>query len=488
MSNQPNVYDALTARWTPLDPLELPDCPHALPSSSSSSSSSDMKPLRLNCLTYNTFSSSPTHTLSQSTALLSLLRHSTADIIALQEVSATFFSRLEEQDWVRQGYAITTPQGFWAVAGQGRRGPKSKDGEREACVLMMRKGMMGKGSEVGCFRMDRARDEQGKAAIYAKLFSEGDEQLRILTSHFTSLPENASTRLSQYRACLSFLTRPSTSSSSSRPPLLLLGDFNASAESELSLFPTSSLKLRDSFRPPRIPPGVKRSREEEIEERFRASPTFGHLYPWVSAGSRKPRRPRRIDRVYVAPGEGGGGGGGGSVEVVQYKQIGQAPLEGKGERDRLGKGGRRYASDHEGVWVEVEWGGTDSGRRAEEVGEEVEPPVLDPHLELFRFGRPFAARPHPFDSVRVRKISLTRVLLFFHLPSASSVPTSSTLYSSSPISTFALAFVTFVIVGRRGDYGSAEDEPAPLEATCLLQSRVRRASRLWGNLDHGRLR
>ncbi|GAA6035253.1 hypothetical protein JCM8097_008785 [Rhodosporidiobolus ruineniae] len=362
------VWDSRNHQWTTQDDLDSPASTRLAPSPSSS-------PTSLSFLTYNTFSSSPTHSPLQSTAVLDLLRSARADVIALQEVTAAFFRRLQDQAWVQQAYVLAnTPEGFWTVAGKDGRGPGSKPGEREACVVLVRKDLVGRGSRVELVKLPRASDEGGKAAVVVNLHSGGREQLRLFTSHFTSLSTNAPIRSAQYQLALSLLSSPSTasttSSSSPEPLRVLLGDFNASSPSELALFPSSSLHLQDACASPSSSTSKSKKRprgneEEETEEAFRARPTFGHLYPWVTASSRKPRKPRRIDRVYFSAGEK-------AVRVKSYIHLGAAPLvnphTGARERDRLGKGGWGYASDHEAVRVVLEIRGGQDGQGGEDEG------------------------------------------------------------------------------------------------------------------------
>ena len=58
----------------------------------------------------------------------------------------------------------------------------------------------------------------------------------------------------------------------------------------------------------------------------------------------KPRKPRRIDRIFV----------GKMTRFSQYRELGGNAIE--GERDQLGKNGRRYPSDHLAVGVKIEMG------------------------------------------------------------------------------------------------------------------------------------
>lgn len=214
-------------------------------------------------------------------------------------------------------------------------------------------------------------------------------QLRLVTSHFSALPERAALRSRQYQLCADFLAEGQHPAS--RPPALafprvFLGDTNASSASELDpLTSDARLGLVDAARAassgavvPPLRPGAS-----ETDADFRAAPTFGHLYPYVRAGAHsRPRKVRRIDRVYVSsapsstfrssPALGRSSGGASSAameiddaqtsdlsagamaaEVLSYDHLGSEPLEGKDERDRLGRDGRRYASDHEAVVVEL---------------------------------------------------------------------------------------------------------------------------------------
>ncbi|GAA5824846.1 hypothetical protein JCM3770_001142 [Rhodotorula araucariae] len=315
---------------------------------------------RLAILTYNTWSSAPTHTLAQSRAVLAVVRDARADVVALQEVTARFFALMCDEPWLRTGgWVLTTPDAFWRVAGKGAK-HRGKDGESEACVLLVRQGLLGRGSELRMTRLERAKDEGGKAAIALKLFSHGEERVRLASSHFTSLPVNASLRARQYDTCLSFLSTPAPARSGRRPgaPLrLFLGDFNASTASELLPLSEPPHTLADACpSAPAIaahaqPSGAAAAAAAAHAASFAAPPTFGHLYPWVTAHARKARKPRRIDRVYYA-GEG--------ARVRRYEHRGgEQAVEGR--RDRTGRGGQSWASDHEAVRVEVEWGGCTAG-------------------------------------------------------------------------------------------------------------------------------
>ncbi|GAA5979916.1 hypothetical protein JCM10908_001464 [Rhodotorula pacifica] len=408
------AYDRPSSRWTPLDPSSLPLRSPAL--------------ARVRLLTYNTFSCDPLHTASQTRALLAVLGKARADIVALQEVSEGFYRAL--QKWAhspassvgashdrkkeRGEWVMTSLEQAWSVQGpEAPKGPRRKKGQREACVLLLRKGVLARGSEVRMVKLEKARDEGGKAAIGLRVVSEGKEVLRLVTSHFSALPQNASLRARQYRSCLSFLSSPSTTTTIATiaPICIFMGDTNASAPAELEPLSEGPIPLVDAITlvspsassrdpPPRhqngstLPhahPPVQPLSITESEASFRARPTFGHLYPYVHASARgRPRKVRRIDRVYIGTASTGssgtsaaGGGGAGAIAslrkngnhalafpstedcatftdttrtlyVIEYAHLGGEPLEGKQERDRLGKGGKRYASDHEAVLVELQ--------------------------------------------------------------------------------------------------------------------------------------
>ncbi|BGP29108.1 hypothetical protein JCM10296v2_000846 [Rhodotorula toruloides] len=328
-------------------------------------------------MTYNTFSSSPTHTRAQSLALASLIADSGCAFVALQEISVQFYRFLLAQPSFRDsGYAISTPEEYWRVSGRGSA-QRGKEGAREACVVLVKEGLLGRGSEVRVGRLGRGRDEGGKAAVGVRVFSGGREVLRLATSHFSSLPFNAPLRTRQFRTCLSFLSQRFSSPSSSvadfaastradaQPVCILLGDFNASNGAEFdTLTSNSSLALVDAFDlffRPHSPSHAKKSKkrarsqreqggDEDEADSFRTRPTFGHLYPWIRPPSSlktrtlKPREVRRIDRVYL--------GSHSRMQVRGYEHRGGQPLE--GETDGCGRDGRMFASDHEAVVVEVD--------------------------------------------------------------------------------------------------------------------------------------
>lgn len=150
----------------------------------------------------------------------------------------------------------------------------------------------------------------------------------------------------------------STSPLGCRPTRILLGDFNASTAGEFDTITSHpALTLVDAFdvctsgSHSRSKKGKKAEKADTADDTFRSPPTFGHLYPWIRPPSSlktrnpKPRKVRRIDRVYVEPGR--------SARVRRYEHLGGRPLEG-GERDECGRDGGVFASDHEGVLVEVD--------------------------------------------------------------------------------------------------------------------------------------
>ncbi|GAA5866650.1 hypothetical protein JCM3774_001947 [Rhodotorula dairenensis] len=412
-----------TQPWTALDPSRMPLTAPALVTQTSDET------VTLRLLTYNTFSADPSHTASQTAALLAVLDRAKADLVALQEVSEPFYRAV--QRWAAaaapagRGWSMTSLREVWDVQGpeahrlEGATGPRStKRGQKEACVLLVRTALVGRGTEVRIAKLDRADhedDNRRKAAIGFRLVHRGHEVLRLVTSHFSALPQNAALRSRQYRTCLSFLSsayRGATGApyddpgTGTGPVCVLLGDMNASAPGELALISEPPLSLVDAytlapFRPPGPSGGqypskgthieqqgrigqkaaaatatVSVSGEAETEASFRQRPTFGHLYPFVHASARgRPRKVRRIDRVYISapavsssatlPSTAAAAAEGKAqartrspatvgVKVTSYEHLGGEPLAGPDERDRLGRGGRRFASDHEAVLVQLE--------------------------------------------------------------------------------------------------------------------------------------
>lgn len=150
--------------------------------------------LTLRLLTYNTFSCDPSHTASQTEALLAVLETARADIITLQEVSQPFYRAL--QRWAAAaaakgkkregGWTMTSLQQVWDVQGpegEAPNGPNRKRGTREACVLLVREALLlgggggdgSNGGEVRIAKLDKAKNEGGKAAIGFRLFRNGIE-------------------------------------------------------------------------------------------------------------------------------------------------------------------------------------------------------------------------------------------------------------------------------------------------------------------------
>ncbi|GAA6059068.1 hypothetical protein JCM10212_002039 [Sporobolomyces blumeae] len=312
-------YASATSTWTAHVALE----PKSLPTS-----------LRL--LTYNTWSSSPSHTRSQTRALLDLLRDSRADIVALQEVSESFETTLRSEGWFRGEWSMSSLEAFWSVAGKDGNGKGKKEGQKEGNVVLVRTALVGKGTSVGIVRFKRANNERAKAAIQLSIMDpDGTEKLRVLTSHYSSLPQNAVLRRSQYNASLAHLcARPRAAHS------VLLADFNASSTHEFGPFAASFLDAC----PPLSPHELKDlSPSDKADAMFRKRPTFGALYPLVTPTS-KPRKPRRIDRIYVSRG----------TKVDRYREVGDEAIE--GETDPLGKRGQKWPSDHVGVGARITLG------------------------------------------------------------------------------------------------------------------------------------
>lgn len=166
-------------------------------------------------------------------------------------------------------------------------------------------------------------------------------QLRLATAHYTALTVNASFRKRQFDLTIRHLF------AAPRVPVhIVLADTNASQESELQPFHS----LQDAFTvSPMCPPsrcGVdEATRQAQL---FATAPTFGHLYPWVPGAPRKkPRTPRRLDRIWVK----------GAVPLAYEELGGVEPVReqegGARMRDGEGRDGWMWESDHVGVRVTV---------------------------------------------------------------------------------------------------------------------------------------
>jgi len=337
----------------------------------------------LKVFSYNTWSSSPTHSPFQTHSLLRTLGHVSRDgagVIALQEVTPELGALVRAEDWVKRDWLITSDKDYLNAAGEPpkgghgtgsyRGGVKPKPGGKEAVMLMVKRSLVGQGSGVSIARLPVPRDDRGRALLTFDLHQNNKlivrpsnhspplisspnsprthSQLRLCTSHFTALPLNAPFRKRQYDQTIqALLAHPRA------PVHLILADTNASVEHELTPFHpfTDAFLVSPACPPP--PPGFSTGRASAQDVRlyqerlFAAGPTFGHLYPWVPGAPRKkPRKPRRIDRVWVN----------GAAEVVAYgERGGQEPVresEGGGRmRDGEGRDGWMWESDHVGVEV-----------------------------------------------------------------------------------------------------------------------------------------
>lgn len=315
--------------------------------------------VNLKCLTYNTFSSSPSHNHYQTLALLEILKSSECDVIALQEVSQSFEKSLKEESYFKTGFSMTSWKDYTRIAGKGTGG-RGKPGSVEGVMILVRKELIGRGSSCGVVKLNVAQGEGGKGLVIVKLFSGQQEVLRLvstlllsnsflqvnrskqknsllfflyyniqISSHFTSLPseENALLRHIQYTTALHHLQSPATTRT------ILLADFNNSDEQEL--LPFSSLLID--------------AHHSSSTDLFHASPTFGELYPFYPHTKHlkvpKRRKLKRVDRVLFN----------GFTSCESYETVGERPLFKNGGtvklKDREGLDGGVYASDHLGVLV-----------------------------------------------------------------------------------------------------------------------------------------
>ncbi|KAM0756491.1 hypothetical protein T439DRAFT_376671 [Meredithblackwellia eburnea MCA 4105] len=418
-----NLYIFKSGQWSPLSPS----------TSSTSSSNACCKSLKL--LTYNTWSSSPSHSPHQSQAIIHILRHSKAHIIALQELDQQLQQNLLSQNWLRDNYVISTVDSYWHTIGQGDGGT-GKEGRPEAVIVLVRRELaINAHARVSFVKMDNGKGEQGKGLVVLDLDLDLDsshqgtqpprdedepdpgrlavddlvssqshrtpkknnKRIRIITSHFSSLPQNAPLRAAQLGLAQSLLTSPSS------PVVdigILMADFNVSSEAELeNVFGAEEGGWRDGIEalaavpvvvvgggpsnPTKTNSSNNKSRRHRMNKNhphppvslqdplnleprrdpFRQHATFGSLYPFVAGAPRsKPRKARRIDRVllFVPPctRESEGGGGVGFVRG-SYEEVGGGQVrDGEGRRcwDRQGREGRMWPSDHLGVAVVVALG------------------------------------------------------------------------------------------------------------------------------------
>lgn len=160
-------YNPTTSSWEALTPSRF-----AWPS-----------PAAITLLTYNTWTSSPSHSPLQSLALLEILQQANADILALQEITLPFYTSLLAQPWLREGYCLPASLEFWwsvtesPAAGGGQQKVKGgKKGAREACVLLVRKELVGKGSWSALRVLERARGEGGKGWVEVGLTDGGGRE------------------------------------------------------------------------------------------------------------------------------------------------------------------------------------------------------------------------------------------------------------------------------------------------------------------------
>lgn len=173
---------------------------HSLPSSSlytfnpgqqcwSTTNQFPVEPLEsistLKVLTYNTWSCSPTHSHYQESAIFQILKENQLDIICLQEVSTKFGNRLREQNFIGAEYSMTGLNDYFRAIGNIDSNGKGK--MKEGVVVLIRKGLIGRGSSVQFVRLNCADEERGKGLVILKLYRGGKECVRIVGQTLTSL-------------------------------------------------------------------------------------------------------------------------------------------------------------------------------------------------------------------------------------------------------------------------------------------------------------
>ena len=178
--------------WAPIAPDAHPAAPaHSLPPGAI-----------LKVLTYNTWSSSPTHSPFQAHSLIRTLGFASRDgvgVIALQEVTPEFGALVRSQDWVKRDWLVTSVEDYLRVAGDptkggggGRRGGggRVKEGGKEAVMLMVRKGLVGRGSGVKLVRMVVPKDDRGRAVVVMDLHHNDKRIVRRTVSRRNYAPVN----------------------------------------------------------------------------------------------------------------------------------------------------------------------------------------------------------------------------------------------------------------------------------------------------------
>ncbi|KAK4054709.1 hypothetical protein OIV83_000633 [Microbotryomycetes sp. JL201] len=311
----------------------------------------------------------------------SILHHlrflGSCSFIALQEVDVQIRRLVQHESWVKRDFLV-----FCGVGDDG-------DDKQQGCMLLVRKQLYSKGSRVLWQPLRTAPHERARNArreiIGVSLFDEsGKEHMRAATVHCSALPMNAPLRQDQYTKCVNLLRLDASDSVSS----FLLVDTNASESSELDVFQRAGFcdcnpenqdldwgyDMFDSETDrPDIPglrrkslqkwrnPGVYNSQTGEwtrSETDMARYPTFGHLFPIVPSSNpkdrRKPRKPRRIDRVYVHRGMTLSVPDLWRLEFVEpFGQEYVKDDKNRKVREKTGRDGSLFPSDHAGIWVQL---------------------------------------------------------------------------------------------------------------------------------------
>jgi len=114
-------------------------------------------------------------------------------VIALQEVSKPFETQLRKQGWVQAEWVLATSlDEYWRVAGKDGQGKGKKEAKREGVLIMVKRELWTKESEVGIVKLKRANNEQAKALVVVRIVREGTEIVSFNQVANSAIPELSS--------------------------------------------------------------------------------------------------------------------------------------------------------------------------------------------------------------------------------------------------------------------------------------------------------
>ena len=156
-----------TRQWAPLSSLE----PLATVDSQAASvgrPSLELAHDDFTVLTYNVFSGPGSenlpHASHRTKTILSILKHSKADVIALQEINTNLERTLRRERWLRDHWAITSLQDYFLSSTHGESLTQNATNGSDGCLLGIRKQLMnGEAGTDG--QMLRLAGSQGKVLV-----------------------------------------------------------------------------------------------------------------------------------------------------------------------------------------------------------------------------------------------------------------------------------------------------------------------------------